>query len=201
MSLPFHLTVGYKFDNAMVHCDNLLSIDQRAGGGRGRTRMVESSVNRAVVVLAIASWQAFVQDATRLLLDRRMPQQADQNYGFARLIEGQVLRELARFSTPNAENTRNLLQLVGFDPRPYWRWERLKPTQVEQQLRDWLSIRHAIAHGDEEMPPVAVLEAVREKKGQYGPAGPSIRAADARGCSAFIRRLAKATLDGVAKEL
>ena len=74
MSLPFHLTVGFRFDNAMTHCDNLVKIDQRAGGGRGRTRMVESSVNRAVIVLAIASWQAFVQDTTYFLLHRRMPQ-------------------------------------------------------------------------------------------------------------------------------
>lgn len=208
MSLPFHLTVAHKFENAMVHCDNLLTIEHRAGGGRGRPSMRESSVNRAVVVLAIASWQAFVQDTARLLLSRRMPKTTDANYGFARLIEGQVLRELDRFSTPNAENTRKLLQLVGFDPRPYWTWSvpgkkatTLGPADVESQLRDWLSIRHAIAHGDDKMPNVAFLEAMRWKDAKIGASGPSIRVGDARQCATFVRKLAEVTLRGVADEL
>lgn len=208
MSLPFHVTVEYKFKNAMVHCDNLLMIEHRTGGGRGRGRMVEASVNRAVIVLAIASWQAFVQDTARLLLSRRMPRPSDVNYGFARLIEGQVLRELDRFSTPNAENTRNLLKLVGFDPRPYWSWEGggpgtiLTPQQVEDQLRDWLKIRHAIAHGDEKIPAVAVLEAVRWGDANVtGPHGAGIRVGDARQCTTFVKNLAKVTLAGVADQL
>ena len=191
MSLPFHLTVGFRFDNAMTHCDNLVKIDQRAGGGRGRTRMVESSVNRAVIVLAIASWQAFVQDTTYFLLHRRMPQPTHQK----------VLREIDRSSTPSAENTCKLLRLVDFDPRPYCTWDRFKPPKVEARLRDWLTVRHAIAHGDEKIPSVAMLEAVRENKVRFGPGGPSIRVDDARQCTAFIRKLAWATLDGVAREM
>jgi hypothetical protein len=31
-------------------------------------------------------------------------------------MKGRVMSELDRFSTPNADNCRNLLQLVGFHP-------------------------------------------------------------------------------------
>lgn len=144
----------------MIHCDNLLEIPHRAGGGLGRGSMVESSVNRAVIVLAIASWQAFVQDTVKFILDRRMPESARPP---------EVLRELDRFSTPSAKNTRKLLQLVDFDPNPYWAWDRMKLRQVEARLRDWLTVRHAIAHGDEKMPNVPVLEAVREKSRASAP--------------------------------
>jgi hypothetical protein len=112
----------------------------------------------------------------------------------------EVLRELDRFSTPSAKNTRKLLRLVDFDPDPYWTWDRMKIRQVVGRLQDWLAVRHAIAHGDV-MPKVAVLEAVRENKLKFGLDGPIIRVEDARQCTAFIRKLAWATLNGVAWEM
>jgi hypothetical protein len=192
MHLPFHMSVGYRFESAMIHCDNLIKLERRAqGGGRGSALAWETSANRAVIVLAIASWQAFVQDTVIFILDRRMPKSAHPPA---------VLRELDRFSTPSAKNTRKLLRLVGFDPDPYWTWDRTKIRQVEGRLQDWLAVRHAIAHGDV-MPEVAVLEAVRENRLSFGLDGPSVRVEDARQCIAFIRKLAWATLNGVAWEM
>jgi hypothetical protein len=66
MHLPFHMSVGFTFESAMIHCDNLIKLERRAGGGRGKALMWEVSANRAVIVLAIASWQAFVQDTVHL---------------------------------------------------------------------------------------------------------------------------------------
>ena len=102
----------------MEHCDNdnLVLVRQRSGTGQRGRRRIETSTNRAIVVIAIASWQAVVQDMTRFLLDRSMPQPTEPNYGVARLIRGQVQGALNNFSTPNAENARQLLQSVGFDP-------------------------------------------------------------------------------------
>ncbi|MDT5045138.1 MAG: hypothetical protein QOD10_274 [Mycobacterium sp.] len=74
MSLALELTVGIDFENAMVHCDNLIKVHQKAGTGTRGGEWIESSVNRAVIVLAIASWQAVVQDMTRFLLERGTPQ-------------------------------------------------------------------------------------------------------------------------------
>ncbi|PVB44282.1 hypothetical protein [Mycobacteroides abscessus] len=209
MSLKLHLTVRYQFERAIQHCDNLVLVHQRAGtGSRGRRR-VETSVNRAIVVIAIASWQAVVQDMTRFLLDHSMPGQSDPQYGVARLIHGQVMRVLGSFSTPNAENTRQLLQSVGFDPRPHWTWANgargsrevvLRPADVEEQLRDWLKVRHAIAHGDEKLPEVNVLQAVRQNQ-VSSQDGPTIRLYDAKQCIAFIRKLAGVTLAGLESEL
>lgn len=146
MSLALAFTVKYNFDNAMTHCDNLVEVHQRAGSGERGRRRIETSVNRAVIVIAIASWQAVVQDMARFLLDRNMPEASDPNYGVARLIRGRVLGELDRFSTPNAQKTRELRQSVGFDPRPYWKWSRrdsahkivtLRSRDIEEVLRDW----------------------------------------------------------------
>jgi hypothetical protein len=171
MSLALSLYVTAKFNRAMEHCDNLVEVHQWAGSGTRGRRRIETSVNRAIIVIAVASWQAVVQDMTRFLLDRSVPERSDPNYGVAHLIHGQVMRALGNFSTPNAENTRDLLRSVGFDPRKYWTWSNgalgsreviFKGADVEQQLREWLTVRHAIAHGDEKMPDVGVLQAVRQ---------------------------------------
>lgn len=196
------------FLRAMEQCDNLVLVHQRSGTGlRGRRRL-ETSVNRAIVVIAIASWQAVVQDMTRFLLEHNMPTSTDPNYGVAKLISGQVERELGRFSTPNAENTRQLLQSVGFDPRPHWTWTNgaqgsrevvYSPAHIENRLLQWLKVRHAIAHGDERLPPLHVLEAVRQST--VNPeTGPTIRLVDAKECMVFVRKLTDVTLDGLKVE-
>lgn len=203
------LAVGVPFKTAMQHCDNLVSVHQRAGGtGKGR-RHEETSLNRAIIVIAIASWQALVQDLTKYLLKNRMPSSTDPNYGVAKLISGQVTQAVNNFSTPNAENSRRLLEMVGFDPRPHWTWKNgaqgsrsvtYRPQEIEQQLAQWLKIRHAIAHGDERMPEVEVLEAVRTGK-FTSDGGPSIRLSDAKKCIKFIRTLTDVTLAGAAQEI
>lgn len=197
--LAILLGVAHSFDRAMEHCDNLVRVHQRAGGDSKGRRRDEVSVNRAIVVIAIAAWQAIVQDATRYILSQNMPAPSDPNYGFARLLQGNVIGEIGKFSTPNAENSRKLLQSVGFDPRPYWTWTNgargnretiFKPHEVENQLRQWLSVRHAIAHGDEKMPEVEVLQAVRDGTVNKTD-GPTVRLADARACIKFTRHVTR----------
>jgi hypothetical protein len=44
-----------QFDNAITHCDNLVAVHRGHGGaGRGR-RYQEMSIDRAVIVLAVAA--------------------------------------------------------------------------------------------------------------------------------------------------
>ncbi len=70
----------------MEHGDSLVLVRQRSGTGQRGRRRIETSVKRGIVVIAIASWQAVVQDMTRFLLDRSMPPPTEPNYGVARLI-------------------------------------------------------------------------------------------------------------------
>ena len=180
------------------------------GPGRGR-RDEEISINRAVVVLAIASWQAVVQDFTRACIDLSAPGPdspiSTKTYS---VLAGRVLAEIAAFSTPNAENTRRLMTSAGYDPRPTWTWTQRggrgigmvtwKPTHADQRINEWLKVRHAIAHGHETLPQVLALQAVRARP-KNPPADPVLRLVDAEQCLAFFRRLVRLTSAGLAQHL
>jgi len=49
-------------DEATRHCDNLIAVHRGHGGPAPSQRDEEVSINRAVVVLAVASWRAVIQD-------------------------------------------------------------------------------------------------------------------------------------------
>ena len=141
----------------MQHCDNLVAVHRGFGGPAQGRRHKEVSINRAVIVLTVAAWQAAVQDMASAAVDAGTPDDGSlvthQTYG---ILQGRIRQEINAFSTPNAENTRKLLQAVGFDPRPFWTWAQMggqgvgmitvTPQQCERKMRDWLQLRHEIAH-------------------------------------------------------
>ena len=154
--------------------------------------------------MTVAAWQAAIQDMTLSALEAGRPvgesPLSPQTYD---VIIGRTHKELSDFSTPNAENTRKLLQSVGFDPRPHWTWKQmggqgvgridLEPHDVESRMRDWLRLRHDIAHGHDQLTQVRVLEAVRQKDKPQQGWSPSIRLKDAEACMAFFRRVSRLT--------
>jgi hypothetical protein len=199
------------FRRATRHCDNLIAVHRGHGGpGRGR-RDEEVSINRAVVVLAVASWQAALQDCTLACVDLSAPAAGSPLSATTyALIAGRVLKEVGDFATPNAQNARRLLLGAGFDPRPYWTWtqgggrgrgiETWTPGDAERRIDEWLRVRHAIAHGHASLPQVPALQAVRLQPANP-PGDPSLRLVDAEQCLAFFRRLVRLTEAGLASHL
>ena len=199
------------FLRSMRHCDNLITVHRGHGGpARGR-RDEEVSINRAVVVLAVASWQAVVQDYTLACVDLSAPAAGSPlSAASYAVLAGRVKKEVADFATPNAENTRRLLIGAGFDPRPHWTWTQRGgqgqgivtwlPTNADQRINEWLRVRHAIAHGHAMLPEVPALQAVRMSLASP-PADPTLRLVDTEQCLAFFRRLARLTGDGLALHL
>lgn len=199
------------FARSTRHCDNLILVHRGSGGTRAGRRDEETSVNRAIVVLTVAAWQAVVQDFTLACVDLSAPGPNDPiSRPTYSLLAGRVKSEVGAFSTPNAENTRKLLQAAGFDPRPLWTWRQRggrgkgmvtwTPADADARINEWLLLRHAIAHGDPVLPAVRALRAVRERPGNP-PANPSLRLVDARDGLAFFRRLARLTAAGLAAHL
>lgn len=202
-------TAAENFDRAMTHCDNIVAVHHSHGRGVPGRRYSETSLDRAVVVLAVAAWQAAVQDLTSGILDTAAPPK-NPPLGLARyeVSVGQVRKAIRDFATPNAENTRRLMQSAGFDPWPSWFWTAAggrgrqhvtwAPHLVGDRLNQWLKIRHAIAHGHNELPIVEALQAVRLDGVSTNP---SIRLVDAEQCIAFVSRMFRLTTSAAAAHL
>ena len=193
------------FTTAVAHCHNIIAVHRRVGAGQRGRRWEEVSLDRAVVVMAVAAWQAAVQDMTAAIIDTAAPATGAANY---HALLGHVRKAILDFGTPNSQNTRRLMQSAGFDPRPYWTWtiaggrgrQRVTwaPTAVDARLDEWLRIRHAIAHGHDELPACDALEAVRL---DGVTSDPSLRLVDAEQCVAFVSRLVRLTATGAAAHL
>ena len=180
------------FEAALADPRNISEIHRDLRQGPGR-RIREVALNRAMVVLTVAAWQAFLQDAARVASEILKPEQGEPQGGY-RVLRALLLQNINTFSTPNAENTRDLLLHVGFDPWPAWHWVEgpvhLDPDHVRTRLNAWLRVRHAIAHGDD-LPDVPML--AHSARG-----GRSLRLANAEACLHFFERLERTTVDGLA---
>ena len=193
------------FDRALIHCDNLIAVHRGYGGGGAGRRFREVSLDRAVVVLAIAAWQAAIQDLTAATIDTAAPPTGAATY---HALLGHVRKGISDFATPTAQNTRRLMLGAGFDPRPHWTYSSAggqgrqrvtwTPSMVDTRLDEWLKVRHAIAHGHEELPLVDALEAVRLNGATTNV---TLRLTDAEQCVAFVSRLARLTTLGLARHL
>lgn len=179
----------------MADSNNLIEIHKDLNQGPGR-RIREVSINRAVVVLTVAAWQAFVQDLILEVVDEVEVERGMDGYERYRLMKIDAKRGAHFFSTPNAENTRNLLMTVGFDPWRYWSWTEgprsVNATLARERMNQWLQVRHAIAHGDDELPDVRVLTATDGRR--------SITRDNAEACMKFFTRVVDVTTEAAEAE-
>jgi hypothetical protein len=156
------------------------------------------ALNRSVVVLTVAAWQAWVETyvGTALAAMAEPPANRSEDTEYLHLLHATgplielATREVGRFSTPDAGEVCRLLRLLGDDPRPRWSFAsaagRTRPDEVVSRLDGWVKVRHAIAHGHGHLPPVDVLG---RTKGGHG----SLTHRHAAQCTAFFRELAVAT--------
>lgn len=183
------------FANAMRDPHNLVRTAQGQNPNRGR-RWHESALNRAVVVLAVAAWQAYVQDTTRGILTSIEPPPGDPGIPLFRVVRAATRNVIRRFNTPNSRNTLDLSHSVGFDPEARWMFSvetppvMLRPYEVRQRLEEWLAVRHTIAHGTE-LPSIGIVSG-RTKQ------GPSLHRKDAEACIEFFEALVAVTADQAA---
>ena len=80
----------------------------------------------------------------------------------------------------------------GFDPHASWTWsfgrEVMRPTDCGERMNRWLKVRHAIAHGHDDLPDVGMLS-------KFSSGERSLHRANAEACMLFFRRITECTSD------
>lgn len=185
--------------------ENLVALHRAQRMGRVGRPGEEVSTNRAVVVLAVAAWQTFVEDTATAILESQRPPIGTPLADSFRLLTSELERLTDRLNTPDSKKTIELFGRLGFDPSPAWTFTIRWPLQVGKvsgprafvaksaanELDAWLEVRHLIAHGK----PLAAGKLVPTVTTGRPKNGPSLLRRDAEHCLSFFRALVKATAD------
>ena len=136
-------------------CD---AIKQLPAGIAGRPFRV-TALNRAVVVICVSAWEAYIEELVREALTILRPPAPP--LGLWPALNATVRGQLGRFNTPSTENIRLLISdALGLqDIQLSWAWQNCTSVQAVQRLAHAMTLRHQIAHGVNPRPIVATYYA------------------------------------------
>ena len=105
------------------------------------------SLNRAVVVTCVSSWEAYVEELMIEALEALRP--ASPPMGLWPSLNATARGQIGRFNNPNPEKVVSLVaDSIGLqDLDASWYWHRCSAALARQKLSEALRTRHEIAHG------------------------------------------------------
>ncbi len=114
-----------------------------------------AALNRAIVVMSVSAWEAYVEELVRESLNALRP--PIPPLGLWPALNASIRGQLGRFNNPNTENVRMLLSdAIGLaNISASWTWQNHTSAQTIQRLRVVMDLRHQIAHGVKPRPVVA----------------------------------------------
>jgi HEPN superfamily RiboL-PSP-like protein len=115
-------------------------------GKRGRQWKL-GALNRAVVVICVSSWEAYIEQVIIECLELLKP--AAPPLGSWPALNASARSDIGRFNNPTAENTRKLFtETLGVaDVTADWYWRNCEPQKACEFLNEALHKRHQVAHG------------------------------------------------------
>jgi hypothetical protein len=136
------------------YLDPLLADAQELDAGHTRLRTGRrgrqwglGALNRAVVVMSVSAWEAYVEEVLREALRSIRP--ANPPVGHWSALNAAALSQLGRFNNPNVENVKSLFaDYLGIaDITLEWYWAHCASQHACDLLTEAIRFRHQIAHG------------------------------------------------------
>ncbi len=138
-----------KFQTAL---DRALILHRIVGDHRlsPQSRSNREALCHAALAAIVAAWNAYVSNVVKDVFPAIADPAKIGFHSIHTILNRLADLAVARFNTPNAENSRTLLiSYTGYDPLPDWVWPQRKMNgiQVRERLNQILQVRHSFAHG------------------------------------------------------
>lgn len=139
-----------EFSRARVNAGLLIAAAGLRPKVRANTAVHKATCLHAALAMLVAAWEAYLE---RLVLEVQREIADASQMRFSAVLSLLTLitdKEVKRFNTPNADNSRDLLYThTGYDPINDWQWPAggLTGIQARERLNEILRIRHSFAHG------------------------------------------------------
>jgi RiboL-PSP-HEPN len=104
----------------------------------------------ASLAVFVAAWEAYIENLVRDFFQITADPTNIKFHVIHTIANDTAERELKKFNTPNADNSRNLLiQASGYDAISDWVWSArgMGAVATRQRLDEILKVRHSFAHG------------------------------------------------------
>ncbi|MCI0680971.1 MAG: hypothetical protein L0Y71_02605 [Gemmataceae bacterium] len=128
--------------------DELLGAHAGLRTGKPGRQWGLGALNRAVVVICVSAWQAYVQEVTVEAMTTLRPA-VGAPLGAWYSLNASTRSSAGRLNTTNVDNVRMLLShTIGLqDVTASWFWKNCTSDRARQLLAEALTFRHQIAHG------------------------------------------------------
>jgi len=105
------------------------------------------ALNRAVVVMCVSAWEAYIEEVMKECLSLLRP--PTRPLGVWPALNATARTQIGRFNNPNAQNTKKLFRdCIGLDDiTTSWAWQHTAPERAIERLDEAMRYRHEIAHG------------------------------------------------------
>lgn len=115
-------------------------------GQRGRQWKL-GALNRAVVLMCVSAWEAYVEELAKEALESFRPTMGAVSQWQS--LNAACRSQIGRFNTPNSQNVRLLIaDAIGLqNVTDSWHWQNCTVVDARRRLDEVLDFRHKIAHG------------------------------------------------------
>ncbi len=136
-----------RLETVLADADEINSGHKKLRTGSPGRQYGLGSLNRAVIVMCVSAWAAYVEEVVKECLDILRP--AAPPYGVWPAHNATVRNLAGRFNNPNVQNTQELIRnSIGLDDiTTYWTWSGSTAQRAKERLDQAIKIRHHVAHG------------------------------------------------------